>query len=246
MSTTTTTTTTKLKIYVQRGMEGPIECRVDSNHAISYVVKEQQEDIMFRNKLLLNQKETFQFYEIQDESTLHIIKKQVNISLIDHDKVILSNMIQVSPHHTIMQVLQQNPLLKRVIGNHHHFMCNGILIEKDNKEQKTLYQLGIHDDVFIYIEGTIVIIHGQKPLREQEGEQEQQLKKKKKNRCAFIHCSDKICKVIGDCRYCQSSYCSRHRLPEAHTCKNLTGCKRVAHERNSVKLIEERCVANKI
>lgn len=243
-----TTTTTELKIYVQRGLEDPTEWRVDSTHAISNLLlqKDKQEDIVFKNKLLHNQKESFQFYNIENESTVHIIKKQVNISVIENDQVILANMIQVSPHHTIMQVLHQHPLLKKqVIGNHpYHFMCNGILIEKENKERKTLYQLGIHDDVFISMEGTMVIIIHQH--QQQKPPPPLQQLKKKKNRCAFIHCSDKVCKVIGDCRYCQSSYCARHRLPEAHTCHNLTGCKRVAHERNSVKLLEERCVANKI
>lgn len=253
----TTTTTTELKIYVQRGSGEPTEWRVDSTQAISNLLlqkdtpeeEEEEVDILFKDTLLLDQKESFQFYHIENESNVHIIKKQVNISVIESDNSNNNRVIlEVSPHHTIMQVLQQHPLLKKQVTGHHHplhFMCNGLLIEKENKERKTLYQLGIHDDVFISMEGTmVIIIHQQQPPPIQP--LAPQLLKKKKNRCAFIHCSDKVCKVIGDCRYCQSSYCARHRLPEAHTCHNLTGCKRVAHERNSVKLLEERCVANKI
>ncbi|KAL0079817.1 hypothetical protein J3Q64DRAFT_1761389 [Phycomyces blakesleeanus] len=68
----------------------------------------------------------------------------------------------------------------------------------------------------------------------------------RKQRCAFGSCSDKPVKIIGDCRYCQSKFCARHRLPEAHVCVNLLSCKQAAHERNSMKLLSERCVASKV
>ncbi|KAI8350141.1 polyubiquitin [Blakeslea trispora] len=69
---------------------------------------------------------------------------------------------------------------------------------------------------------------------------------KKKNRCSYTDCSDKIVKIIGDCRYCQHKFCARHRLPEAHACENLMSCRQAAHERNSIKLLSERCVASKV
>ncbi|KAI8082745.1 ubiquitin family-domain-containing protein [Halteromyces radiatus] len=67
-----------------------------------------------------------------------------------------------------------------------------------------------------------------------------------RKRCAFGSCSDKPVKIIGDCRYCESKFCARHRLPEAHACVNLTSCRQAAHERNSMKLLSERCVASKV
>ncbi|KAI8970344.1 ubiquitin-related domain-containing protein [Mycotypha africana] len=70
--------------------------------------------------------------------------------------------------------------------------------------------------------------------------------KKKLSRCALDGCNDKVVKIIGDCRYCQHKYCARHRLPEAHACENLTSCRQAAHERNSLKLMSERCVASKV
>lgn len=69
---------------------------------------------------------------------------------------------------------------------------------------------------------------------------------KKKSRCAFQSCPDKRVKIIGDCRYCQSKFCARHRLPEDHLCENLTSCRKAAHEKNSAKLLSERCVASKV
>ncbi|GAN02591.1 ubiquitin domain containing protein [Mucor ambiguus] len=69
---------------------------------------------------------------------------------------------------------------------------------------------------------------------------------RKKSRCAYSSCSDKVVKIIGDCRYCQHKFCSRHRLPEDHVCENLMSCRQAAHERNSIKLLSERCVASKV
>ncbi|KAI9299607.1 hypothetical protein BJ944DRAFT_172141, partial [Cunninghamella echinulata] len=68
----------------------------------------------------------------------------------------------------------------------------------------------------------------------------------KRKRCAFGSCTDKPVKIIGDCRYCESKFCARHRLPEAHACVNLTTCKQAAYERNTLKLLSERCVASKV
>ncbi|KAI8070645.1 ubiquitin-related domain-containing protein [Gilbertella persicaria] len=76
--------------------------------------------------------------------------------------------------------------------------------------------------------------------------EEEKPTKKKSNRCSFTSCSDKVVKIIGDCRYCQHKFCARHRLPEAHACENLMSCRQAAHERNSIKLLSERCVASKV
>ena len=65
-------------------------------------------------------------------------------------------------------------------------------------------------------------------------------------RCAVEGCTDKVAKIIGDCRYCSSSYCSRHRLPEAHTCKNIQSCREESFSKNSNKLLGEKCVADKV
>ncbi|KAG0760559.1 hypothetical protein G6F16_008376 [Rhizopus arrhizus] len=83
-------------------------------------------------------------------------------------------------------------------------------------------------------------------LRGGNGLEEQNKQTKKKTRCAFQSCSEKPVKIIGNCRYCQSNFCVRHRLPEDHLCENLTNCKQAAYEKNSMKLLSERCVASKV
>lgn len=67
-----------------------------------------------------------------------------------------------------------------------------------------------------------------------------------KGRCAAGECTDRVAKIIGDCKYCGMGYCSRHRLPESHQCDNIQGCKQQSFEKNSSKLMGEKCVADRV
>eukprot|EP00999_Lentomonas_sp_LEN2_P003093 NODE_945_length_1103_cov_81.334016_g901_i0.p2 GENE.NODE_945_length_1103_cov_81.334016_g901_i0~~NODE_945_length_1103_cov_81.334016_g901_i0.p2 ORF type:complete len:150 (-),score=32.19 NODE_945_length_1103_cov_81.334016_g901_i0:199-648(-) len=71
-------------------------------------------------------------------------------------------------------------------------------------------------------------------------------KKSKKSKCMFGDCTDRVATIIGNCSYCKSSFCGKHRLPEAHACTNLQTCRQAAFDRNSVKLMNEKTVATKI
>ncbi|CAB4377352.1 unnamed protein product [Rhizophagus irregularis] len=65
---------------------------------------------------------------------------------------------------------------------------------------------------------------------------------KAKKACKFDKCNLKQ-STIGYCKYCDHHYCNGHRLPEAHTCKNLTSCRQASFEKNAAKLRSEQCVA---
>lgn len=67
-----------------------------------------------------------------------------------------------------------------------------------------------------------------------------------KNRCTVLGCGERIAKIVGECRYCGHGYCSRHRLPESHQCDNMQGCRQQSYEKNSSKLLGEKCVADKV
>ncbi|TPX47312.1 hypothetical protein SeLEV6574_g02738 [Synchytrium endobioticum] len=69
---------------------------------------------------------------------------------------------------------------------------------------------------------------------------------RKSNKCSVEGCTDRPVKIIGDCRYCNSKYCSRHRLPEAHACVNLQSCRDESISRLNNKLMSEKTVAAKI
>ena len=67
-----------------------------------------------------------------------------------------------------------------------------------------------------------------------------------KNKCFVPTCTDRPAKIIGDCKYCKQHFCSKHRLPESHQCDNLTSCRQASFEKNSSKLMGEKCVADKV
>lgn len=67
-----------------------------------------------------------------------------------------------------------------------------------------------------------------------------------KNKCFVPACTDRPAKIIGDCKYCKHNFCSKHRLPESHQCDNLTSCRQASYEKNSSKLMGEKCVADKV
>ena len=68
----------------------------------------------------------------------------------------------------------------------------------------------------------------------------------KAKKCCVEGCTDKVAKIVGQCRYCTAEYCTRHRLPEAHACKNLQTCRDQSFERNQSKLLNGKCVADKV
>lgn len=67
-----------------------------------------------------------------------------------------------------------------------------------------------------------------------------------KNKCFVPTCTDRPAKIIGDCKYCKQHFCSKHRLPESHQCDNLVSCRQASFEKNSSKLMGEKCVADKV
>merc|ERR1711966_202906 len=50
------------------------------------------------------------------------------------------------------------------------------------------------------------------------GEKKKKKKKKKSNGCAIDGCMGRVVLLIGDCKWCNKSFCQAHRIPEAHAC----------------------------
>ncbi|ORZ34509.1 hypothetical protein BCR44DRAFT_1436334 [Catenaria anguillulae PL171] len=71
--------------------------------------------------------------------------------------------------------------------------------------------------------------------------------KKSKVRCNHPGgCKDKVNKLIGHCQFCDTLFCSRHRIPESHACESIDSCRKASFERNSDKLLGQKCVAQKV
>jgi predicted nucleic acid binding AN1-type Zn finger protein len=64
--------------------------------------------------------------------------------------------------------------------------------------------------------------------------------------CNFINCNLKSMKLIGFCKLCNNSYCSSHRLPESHLCKNLNELKQKAHNNLLINLKKNSLLTKKI
>ena len=72
------------------------------------------------------------------------------------------------------------------------------------------------------------------------------IKKKTKHHCAMSCCNNKVVKVLGDCRWCNLSFCSEHRLPETHCCPNYEDCKKNSFDKNAKLVGEMKCVSSKV
>merc|ERR1712199_21201 len=71
-------------------------------------------------------------------------------------------------------------------------------------------------------------------------------KKKKKNGCGVDGCKERVVLLVGDCKFCQKSFCQKHRLPETHACTEMQNCKAQAQEQLVAKMGTMKCVAQKM
>ena len=67
----------------------------------------------------------------------------------------------------------------------------------------------------------------------------------KKSTCAMDGCTDRPVKIIGDCKFCQRKFCSRHRQVELHHCPNMQACRDQHFQNNQKKLSQEKTVSQK-
>jgi ubiquitin C len=261
-----------MKLVVKTSPTASVDLEVESldtttveeiKNKIKLGLKNQEQDYsLYYKDQLLQDNLTLSHYDIQQEQELYyFVDKKISISISNHSntssssssnsnqQVVQSINLQVYLSNTIEDIkhkIQDYMAAGTNVNLSYQLLYNGTNLKQDNKEQddSLLFQLGITDDILIHL-----FKPEQQPPQQQEKKDLVVLinnKKKNKKRCNFHSCSDKVVKIIGDCGYCQYKYCSRHRLPEAHACINLMGCKQVAHERNSIKLLSERCVASKI
>merc|ERR1711917_66113 len=68
----------------------------------------------------------------------------------------------------------------------------------------------------------------------------------KKKLCDFENCKLKTCKIDLCCRYCEFSYCPKHKMPEMHSCSEMERCKEEAQVKNASILEQGRCYKPKI
>jgi predicted nucleic acid binding AN1-type Zn finger protein len=65
-------------------------------------------------------------------------------------------------------------------------------------------------------------------------------------KCSFAECLKKHELIIGDCKYCQSKFCMKHRYASSHNCPKINEYKASQQALLKRKLDEGKCESNKL
>lgn len=65
-------------------------------------------------------------------------------------------------------------------------------------------------------------------------------------KCAFAECLKRVELIIGDCKFCQSKFCIKHRYPSVHNCPKLEEFKTARQELLKRQLEDGKCVSAKM
>ena len=65
------------------------------------------------------------------------------------------------------------------------------------------------------------------------------------NVCQYSPCSNRV-SIVGVCKICPLKLCSKHRLPEVHSCSGLSMLQSTLKLKNAQNLMNNKTLASKI